>query len=556
MTVQNTTKMSTTEATKFLIREQYRKCALDPIYFLIKYSIIQHPTCGKIPFVLYPFQEEVLNDFRANRFNIILKSRQLGLSTLVAGYICWLMTFYDEKNILVIATKQDVAKNLITKVRVMHQNLPSWMRVRAREDNKLSLVLENGSLVKCVSSSGDSGRSEGLSLLVLDEGAFIDKIDEIWTAALPTLSTGGDCIVLSTPNGVGNWFHQQWVKAVGGEVATSADVRFKATKLHWSVHPERDQRWRDEQTELLGAKKAAQECDTDFLSSGEGLVDPSILKFYEETYIKPPLEKRGVDHNLWIWEYPNYSSDYIVCADVARGDGNDYSAAHVIDIQNLRQVAEYKGMVDTKTYGDLLVSLATEYNDALLIIEREGIGWATIQQVIDRSYPNMFYSSADLKYIDTLRNFNNKIYTHEQKMVAGFATTAKTRPLIISKIETFLREGAHGDGLIIQSKRLIDELYTFIWNGNRVEAMRGYNDDLAMSLGIGLWVRDTALRLRQAGVELTKKTLDGFAQSTVPTIYQPGTFMNDNPYHMVVGNGEIENLASWFGSETYKSKKK
>ena len=79
------------------------------------------------------------------------------------------------------------------------------------EDNKLSLRYKNGSQVKAVSSSEDSGRSEALSLLVIDEAAFIDKIDTIWAQAQQTLSTGGQCIALSTPNGVGNWFHRTWV---------------------------------------------------------------------------------------------------------------------------------------------------------------------------------------------------------------------------------------------------------------------------------------------------------------------------------------------------------
>jgi len=88
-------------------------------------------------------------------------------------------------------------------------------------------------------------------------------------------------------------------------------------------------------------------------------------------------------------------------------------------------------------------------------------------------------------------------------MVAGFSTTSKTRPLIISKLEEFFRE----ESVVVHSNRLIDELLTFVYINNRAEAMTGYNDDLVMSFAIGLWVRDTALRLRTQGIELTKKTL-------------------------------------------------
>ena len=136
------------EQIKEVIKQEYIKCAQDPVYFLKKYCMIQHPIQGKIPFHLYPFQEETINDFKENRFNIILKARQLGISTLTAGYSLWLMTFFQDKNILVIATKQDTAKNLVTKVRVMHANLPSWLKQRCVEDNKLSLRYVNGSQIK------------------------------------------------------------------------------------------------------------------------------------------------------------------------------------------------------------------------------------------------------------------------------------------------------------------------------------------------------------------------------------------------------------------------
>ena len=164
---------------KEVIKKEYVKCANDPVYFLKKYCVVQHPIKGKIPFNLYPFQEDTISDFVTSRFNIILKARQLGISTLTAGYSLWLMTFHQDKNILVIATKQEVAKNLVTKVRVMHANLPSWLKQKCVEDNKLNLRYMNGSQIKAVSSGPEAARSEALSLLILDEAAFIDKIDEI-----------------------------------------------------------------------------------------------------------------------------------------------------------------------------------------------------------------------------------------------------------------------------------------------------------------------------------------------------------------------------------------
>ena len=368
---------------------------------------------------------------------------------------------------------------------------------------------------------------------MFDEAAFIDKIEEIWVSAQSTLSTGGNAIILSTPNGVGNFFHKTWV---GSEDGTNG---FNNIRLHWSVHPERDQSWRDEQETLLGPKGAAQECDCDFVSSGDSVIEPQVLQFYKETYVQEPIEKGGFDGNLWKWQFPDYTKTYIVVADVARGDSSDYSAAHVIDVEASEQVAEYRGKLDTKDFGNFLVSLATEYNNALLVIENANIGWATIQQVIDRNYGNLYYMSKDLKYVDTEHQHSNRYRSQDKSMVAGFSTTSRTRPLIISKLEEYVREKS----IIIRSVRTIDELFTFIWMNGRAEAMRGYNDDLTMSLAISLWVRDTALRLRQEGIDLTKRAIDGISTYTYSGVYGTND-VDENPWQMQVGD-DIEDLTKW-----------
>ncbi len=487
-----------TSSVKEMIKTEWVKCGMSPEYFMKKYCIIQHPMKGKIPFALYDFQSDTINDFMSHRFNIILKARQLGLSTLVAGYALWLMTFHTDKNILVIATKQSKARNLVTKVRIMHANLPPWLKSDCVEDNKLSLRYRNGSQVVAETSSEDAARSEGLSLLILDEAAFIPRVDEIWTAAEPTLSTGGDCIALSTPNGIGNWFHSTWIKAETGE------NDFNPITLHWSVHPDRDQAWRDGVERRLGdPDMAAQENDCDFISSGKTVVPGAVLEEYRKNHVCEPIEKRGIDQNIWIYKFPENGHSYVTSADVARGDGKDYSAFHIIDIDTMEQVVEYKGKVDTKMYGDLLVNISTEYNDALLIVENNNIGWATLQQVIDRNYKNLFYSTRDFQYVDVKQHLTNKFNAQERKMIPGFTTTSKTRPLIIAKLDEYFRDRS----VIIHSKRLINELFVFIYDGNRTGAANGYNDDLVMSLSIGLWVRDTALRLRTEGQDIQKQIL-------------------------------------------------
>ena len=504
-----------------IIQQEYVKCAADPVHFMRKYCYIQHPQRGRIPFNLYPFQDKVLKLFQENPYSVVLKSRQLGISTLGAGYSLWLMLFHKDKNVLCIATKQDTAKNMVTKVKFMYENLPSWLKIDAPENNKLTLRLSNGSQIKATSASSDAGRSEAVSLLLIDEAAFIDNIGEIWASAQQTLATGGGCIALSTPYGTGNWFHQTWVRAENQE------NDFLPIKLPWYVHPERDQAWRDRQDELLGdPRMAAQECDCDFNTSGDTVFYAEYLEFYEQTYIKDPLEKRGADQNLWIWEPADYSRTYIVVADVARGDGKDYSAFHIIDIETNTQVAEYKGQLGTKEYGHLLVGIATEYNEAMLVVENASIGWATIQTIIDRGYTNLYYSS---KSDATKANSYFDKYMDTSKMVPGFSMTSRVRPLIIGKLQEYISD----QSVTIQSKRLIEEMKVFIWKNGRAEAQQGYNDDLVMSFGIGMFMRDTSFKFNQQHLDMSKATLNGMSTNKTPFVGGYNNSKNiQNPYEI------------------------
>ena len=526
---------------KKIIREEYIKCANDPSHFLKKYVKITHPQRGRIPFHTFPFQDKVLKLFERDTYKLILKARQLGLTTLVAGYVLWLMTFHEDKSILCVATKQSVAKKLVTMVKYMWDSLPSWLKEKHVTKNELTLEFTNGSIVVATSSATDAGRSEAVSLLIIDEAAFISNIEKIWKSSRGTLSTGGDCIILSTPNGQGNWFHDRWEKAIlgGDEVG-----EFLPIKLPWYVHPERDQEWRDKEDIRYGdAKFAAQECDCDFSTSGDGVFEGAHIKFYEETYVKDPLFKRGEDQNLWVWESPDYSRDYIVVADTGRGDDKDYSTFHVIDVESITQVAEFRARIGTTEFGNLLVGVATEYNEALLVIERENVGWATIQTVIGRNYPNLYYSPKG----DTARtdSYFDK-YADKSKMIAGISSNLKTRPLFISKLQEYVGTKA----VIIQSARTITEMKVFIWKDGKVQAQSGHHDDLVIPLAIGMYIRDTALILRQRGIELTKAAISGIRKSQPISKGFYSSNKVNNPYKWNVG-GKMESL-DWMLSNRRK----
>ena len=514
---------------KKIIRQEYIKCAQDPAHFMKKYCHIQHPQRGRVIFNLYPFQEKTLRLLRDNPYSIILKSRQLGISTLSAGYSLWLMTFHKDKNVLCIATKQETARNMVTKVKFMYDNLPSWLKIPADENNKLSLRLNNGSQIKATSASSDAGRSEAVSLLLIDEAAFIDQIGEIWASAQQTLATGGGAIVLSTPYGTGNWFHKTWVSAENNE------NDFIPIKLPWWVHPERDEEWRKRKDELLGdPRMAAQECDCDFSTSGDTVFHSEWIDFISQTTIQDPVERRGVDQNLWIWEPADYSREYMVVADVARGDGKDFSAAHIIDVATNTQVAEYKGQMSPKEFGYFLTGLATEYNNALLVVENANIGWATLDAIIERGYRNLYQSpKSDQRTAESYL----KVFEGNSEMVPGFTMSMRTRPLCINKMREFIGDRS----VTIRSKRLLEEMKVFIWRNGRPEAQGGYNDDLVMSFGIGMFLRDTSLKFQQQSLDMTRATLGSVKSNK--TSYSGGYTANDvkNPYGMEIG-GKNESI--------------
>ncbi len=484
--------------TKKEILKEIVKAGKDPVYFTINYCRISHPQRGLIPFKAYDYQQELLKDFNDYRFNIILKARQLGISTITAAYIAWLMLFHRDKNILVVATKLQTATNLVKKVKAIIKNLPAWMRISDIEiDNRTSFELKNGSQIKGSSTSGDAGRSEALSLLVVDEAAHVEKLDELWTALYPTLSTGGRCIALSTPNGVGNWFHQNCVEA---EAGTNA---FHMTTLMWDVHPDRNDSWFEKETKNMSKRQIAQELECNFNVSGETVIHPDDIQWFLERAAAPEY-RTGFDRNYWIWKKHEEGKPYLVVADVARGDGKDNSAFHIFELATMEVVAEYVGKPTPDDFAEILYNVAAEYGNPMLVIENNNIGFAVLKKLIDKGYPNLYHSAkGDHSYVDPVTA------QWQSNVIPGFTTSSKTRPLIVAKMEEFMRNKL----IKINSNRLLSEMKTFIWQAGRPQAMRSYNDDLVMSFAIGCWVRDTVIVESQKDIEYSKEFLSSISTS-------------------------------------------
>jgi len=227
----------------------------------------------------------------------------------------------------------------------------------------------------------------------------------------------------------------------------------------------------------------------------------------------------------------------MVVADVARGDGKDFSAFHIIDIESNTQVAEFKGQMPPKEFGYFLCGIGTEYNNALLVVENANIGWSALDSVIEREYKNLYYSN---KSDNSNSNSYFNQYEDHSNMVPGFTMSLKTRPLVIAKMTEYVRERS----VILQSKRLLGEMRVFIWRNGKAQAQSGYNDDLVMAFATALYVRDTAIRMRQQGMDLSRATMSSFVSLNQRNtgVYNVAPMQN-NPYLMETPNGQ-EDL-SW-----------
>lgn len=215
-----------------LVTSEFLKCKNNPVYFISKYIKVAHPKRGLVPFELYPFQQRIVKEFSSHRFNILRKFRQAGCTTLVAAFALHLCMFNSYKTVAIISKGEAESTEIIERIKIMHQELPDWLRPKVIEDNKHTFKLSNNSVIKSKASSKQAGRSIPGSLLILDEAAFIEHIDTIWAAAFPVISTGGSVIALSTVNGIGNWFHRKYTEAI------EETGSFNPIDIYWKEHPE------------------------------------------------------------------------------------------------------------------------------------------------------------------------------------------------------------------------------------------------------------------------------------------------------------------------------
>jgi hypothetical protein len=502
----------------FIIKEKYR-CAKSPIYFLNNYGYVFDAKKKKISKMkCFTYQERCVKDFHKFQNNIVLKSRQTGLSVVTAGYVAWRLMFRYEEKILIIANQGDGAIRFLETVKQFIENTPDWLQPTAiakKNQTELEFAKPHASWIKAKASSPEAGRGESLTMLVLDETAFIKDDEQIWMGAGMALSmTKGKCIMISTPNGTGNLYHQTWVASVNG------DNDFNHLEVHWTENPNsaeglemrKDMKgndipwspWYEEQCQRLGfdSVKIAQELDLSFEGSKYLAIESELIDKYEKKvrktvpkyYLKYDFLYKGEaragtyvtdETNFHIWKLPEAGKSYIVGVDVARGDGKDYSTIQVFDVETLEQVAEYREKIGVDLLPYLVEWVGKTYNNAFLVIECNSFGLSVAFDIRDKfQYKRLFYSK-NVQDIHVRSTSDYKI--PEGIEIPGFQTTRKSRPMLIKSIIAHMREG----NLTLHSPRLLAEMKTFIMKGDRPEAEQGFNDDLIFALGLALYVRDT-----------------------------------------------------------------
>lgn len=247
--------------------QELKKCSESAVYFVLNYCQIQHPVLGSIPFKLYPYQIKMLETYQNNGQVIVLSARQTGKSQVSAAYLLWFAMFHFEKTVLIASNKNDNAMEMIVRQKFMYEHCPHWLKPGLTESgwNKHNLEFDNGSRIISTATSENSGRGLSISLLFLDEFAFVrDQVQGLfWTSMAPTLATGGSCIICSTPNSDSNLFAQLWR---GANIPLTAESNvgtngFIPIRVKWDEPPGRDEAFKKKETAKIGELKWSQEYD-------------------------------------------------------------------------------------------------------------------------------------------------------------------------------------------------------------------------------------------------------------------------------------------------------
>ncbi len=391
---------------------------------------------GPIPFVLYDYQQDFIRAFWHYRELIVLKARQIGMTETVAALAVYCIHHFPGWTIIILSQDLETANEAMAKCRVAYDYLPDAVRIPVINTaiiSRISLVNRSRIIVK--PTTANSARSLAAQVLIIDEWArqapYLQA--QVFAAAAPTARSAGNRIVgMSTANGAGNFFHQQWVKATEGDSAMTPIF------LPWFVRPGRDQAWYDQATANLPAWAAAQEFPADaaeaFILSGRPRFDIPALRAM--TGVAPietlPL---GMDTTTGqplgharIWEMPMENGRYVMGVDTAEGLlRGDYSSATVLDYYTGLDVAELHGHWEPEEFARHIAVLGRMYNDAYTVVEQNNHGTATLLALTSiEGYGNLHMQQ------DVFGNVTER---------PGWKTTSASKPVMIDALAATIREG-------------------------------------------------------------------------------------------------------------------
>tara|TARA_R110002020_G_scaffold166029_1_gene353835 strand:- start:1949 stop:3673 length:1725 start_codon:yes stop_codon:yes gene_type:complete len=528
--------------------QEYAKCYKDTSYAIKTYLETYDNTKSKyVPFILFPEQEMMLNNFDKYNDNITKKYRQAGVSTATAAWVSKNLQFASKtrpEKILIIANKLDTASEFANKVRGFLNQWPDWINVgfSKEKDSQKHFKLNNGCEVKAVATSVDALRGYTPTTLIFDEAAYIEAGDDFWAACMASLSTGGKVLVISTPNGYDKIYYEIYEQSIKGLNS------FHISELHWENDPRftEDLFWvktkdivhfllnredynenefieekdRDKFEELTqkgykpcsawfesmvkklkyDRRKVQQELESAFLGSGDNVVPVDTIEKIKNEDIREPNDM-FVGNQMWVWEKPHKGHRYILGCDVSRGDSEDFTSIVIIDFDTRRQVAEYLGKIPPDLAADIIYKWGGMYKAYVVTDITGGMGVATSRKLQELGYKDLYVEG-----INTADKW--KYNPNAQNKTPGLAFNNK-RVQIISAFEEALRHD-----FIVRSKRLLNEMYTFVYINGRPNHMKGKHDDLIMALAMALYVGEHSFTDLNKANDLTKAMLDGWTSES------------------------------------------
>lgn len=468
--------------------EEYIKCSIDPMYFLMHYYTITSLDKGEIIFNPYDYQKDFLQTIVDNRFIAILAARQLGKSVLVGGYYLWDILFNQNHLLGYYSRTADDAKKILSRIKMAYERVPLWLQKGVVEWQKGSIQLENKSKIEAGATTANSGRGGSYNVITLDEYAFVPRNiqEDFMASAFPTINSGNTTkvIMITTPNGH-ELFHKIYTESQLGL------NNFKTYKVIWSAHPNRDEKWKKETIDAIGYKKFRVEHECEFEGSAATAISADVIA---KLHFKNPLSTSYLSEDnpecvYNIYEASQPGAQYWMQVDPGEGVGNDFTTIQILriitgDVPHYRQVATWKANnFNAESASATIYKLAKEYNDAFICVETNGLGASISDKLWDTyEYENLVFTHKNNKF----GRYEILVGSYVTGAHRGIHTTNSTKIRGASKLENNLSKGI----IELVDKATIDELNHFVKVGSTYKAEQGYHDDLVMPLVLFSWLTE------------------------------------------------------------------